>query len=791
MLPTLTQDLRLAARALRRSPGFTATATLTLAIGLGGMVAIIALVNGVLLRSLDFPQPGRLVAITSDEGASTSIGNFLDMARDATPVAQLAAYSDERLTLIGQGEAQSVAAISSVGLLNVLGTRPLLGRSLQPADEMYGAERVTVLSYSTWQSIFGGDRDIIGRHIVLNRSTVTVVGVMPSDFAFPDAGQQLWLPYQWSSAERVNRDQYFLSVIARLKDGVTIEQLRGRMAMSAAAFRRDYAQYNSTLRFTVEPLQEVMVGGARSRLYLFLGAVLCVLLITCANLANLQLARASLRRREIAVRRALGAGNRRIARQLLTESLLLTFAGGVAALAVGRMLLGWLVVTHRDILPRLENVRIDAPVVLCTIAMSVLAGLAIGSGPVLQLLAMRSSDALRENDRGGGVRLRARNALVISELALAVMLLVGAGLLVRSAIAASRVDPGFDPRNQLTWYMALGDSARSQLLTAMERVRAIPGVTSVAASSELPMSGRGIGAWFNILNRPVPSGTTPPAEAYRVVTANYFATVGIRLVKGRTLSDDDTRAHNPSLVVNEALANKYWPGRDPIGERVYLGAPDSRIVDSATIVGVVANTHDAGLRSDPVPEVFIPQTMLLRWGWLSFTARTSVAPEEIIPAVRKVMHDVAPTTPMLKVRTMEDIVRASSAGDRMALNLLSVLASVAVLMAALGVFGVLAYVVAQRRREIGIRMALGAERSAVRILVVRQGVTLAGVGVIIGLAGAAVLSGLLKSMVFGVRPGDPMTFAAVAVTLLGVALLASLVPAVRATRVDPVEALRE
>ncbi|MEP7345064.1 MAG: ABC transporter permease [Gemmatimonadaceae bacterium] len=800
MFDIVTGDIRHAIRSLGRSPVFTTVCVLTLALGVGANTAIFSLVNGVLVRPLDFPGPDRLVALgeAPEDGSvvgtslrGTTPGSFYAWQAGARSATHMAAWNGIRVTLTGFGEPESIVGVANTGdLFNVMGVPPLFGRTLRAEDDAFGAEPVVVLSSGMWQRYFGEDRDIIGRRITLQGAPTTIVGVMPSSFRYPE-GSTFWKPFAWSPEYRGNRDQYGLSVVARLRPGATETQLKNEMATVAQQLRTDYAQFNSKLRIGVAPLQETIVATVRPRLYLLMGAVVCVLLIACANLANLMLARAAARRHEIAIRQALGAVGTRIVRQLMTESLLLAVAGGVAALVVGRFLMRFLVAAHRDVLPRLDEIGLDFTVLLFTLGTALIAGLLFGLAPALQLARGKGSEALRESRRTTGGHVNARRALVVSEIALALMLLVGAGLLVRSARELARVKPGFDPDRLLTFQMTFSDSSVARTTESLDRLRAIPGVRAASVTSQLPVSGRGIGAWFNILSRPTPPGETPTGEPYRVVSPEYFTTAGIPLIRGRWLTTDDRRGNSQSVLINEALARKYWPQGNPIGEEIYLGAPDNRFFDRATIVGIVGDTRDGGLRADPLPQVFMPSALVPFWGSFSFVVRTSGDPMTIAGTVRTAMHDVAPLLPIRNMKVMTDVLDESIAEDRLALMLLGAIAGVALLMAAIGIFGVLAYLVSQRTRELGIRLALGAAPTGVRRLVVMEGIRLAAVGIAIGAIGALSMNRVMSSMVFGIGTTDPVTYVAVSLGLLGVAGLASWVPARRATKVDPMLALRD
>jgi putative ABC transport system permease protein len=797
MLETLRQDLRYAVRALRRTPAFTAIAVLTLALGIGANAAIFSIVNGVLLTPLSLPAPDRLLAIgegmrggAPNEMSSTSAASFFDWQRQAS-VVRLAGYSGREGVITDRGSAEPVAGIGVVGgLFDVLGARPLLGRTLTAADEDPRSEPTIVLSHGTWQRLFGGDRAVVGTTVVLNGTPRRIVGVMPPSFRFPDGRSAFWVPLRLDPAERTNRDQYYLGVVGRLRDGVSPARAAAELETIAARLRRDWPTYNSALRIVAVPFRETIVGDVRTRLLVLMGAVVFVLLITCANLGNLLLARAAARRREIAVRQAIGARAGRLVRQLFTESIVLALAGGLAGLAVGKAFLALLLAAQATTnLPRADEIALDGRVLLFTLGTALAAGALFGTVPAWQLARTRSTEALRQGTRGSMGHQLARRALVVSELALAMMLLTGAGLLLRSFVLLERVDPGFTGTHLLTFDLSVRDAARSFFPTAVERVAALPGVQSVALVSQLPVTGRGIGAWFNRIDRPLPPDVTPNGEAYRVVTPAYFATIGIPLRRGRLLRDDDRR-DRPAVVINEALARKYYPNEDPIGKPIYLGAPDNRLFDQAPIVGVVGDTRDAGLGSDALPAVYVPYAVMPSWPAFSFVVRTAGDPVATATAARATIRRLDPNVPIRALRSMDDVLAEAVAPARWSMTLMGVFAAVALVMAALGVFGVLSFLVTQRRRELGIRIALGAAPGTVRRMVVGQGLGLVAVGLALGLGGALALGRLMAGLLYGVSPTDAVTYAGVGVLLTLIAAAASYLPARRATRTDPVVVLQ-
>ncbi|MDP2577135.1 MAG: ABC transporter permease [Candidatus Palauibacterales bacterium] len=798
MIDSLTQDMRQAGRLLLKNRGFAAVVILTLALGVGVNTAIFSVVNGVLLKPLAFSEPEQLVALgegqldgSPDELGSTSAASFFAWQEQATSFSGMGGWSSGQGTLTGRGEPQTLSYVGEVGVLfAVLGRAPLLGRTLVEGDEESDAELVVVLSYSSWQRLFGGDVGAIGQSLTLNGRPRTVVGVMPPDFRFPDGSVDVWLPYQFSGEFRANRDQYFLQAIARLRPGETVEGARAEMETIASRLRTEHALFNTDLRINVLPFRSTLVADVRTRLWVLMGAVGFLLLITCANLANLFLAKASGRREEIAVRNALGADRGRLVRQLLTESLVLSVAGGAAAVLVGFAVLKLLMATLPGGLPRTEEIGLDPLVLLFTLAIALVSGLAFGIVPALQLSKMGPGGALREGTRSSARRGWSRSALVVSEVALALMLLAGAGLLVRSFGLLQKVDPGLRTENLLTFSVAVGESRPEFFATSLERIESLPGVRSAAIVSRLPVSGRGVGAWFNIFSRPLPEGETPPAVPYRVISPGYFETAGIPLIRGRPLTAADRLDGQRSVVISESLAKNFWPDGDPIGEKIYLGAPDNRLFEDATIVGIVGDTKDAGLDSDPLLNIYVPHAMMPYWREFSFVIRTEAAPTAVARAARSEIRALDASLPITSMRTMEDVLGESVASARWSMMLLGSFAGIALALAALGVFGVLSYVVTQRTRELGIRIALGATSQQIEGMVVRQGMTVALLGVVLGLGGGLATTRLMSSMLYGITSSDPLTYGVVLTLLVSIAGLAVYLPARRATRVDPMLALR-
>ena len=621
---------------------------------------------------------------------------------------------------------------------------------------------------------------------------------MPPDFAFFDYDYEYWVPARFDAAFRGNRDQFFLAGLARLAPGVGIDQATTQLNTVMDAIRRDYPQFTQNAVAGVAPLEEVLLDGVQRRLVLLMGAAGFVLLIACANLGNLLLARAASRRREMAVRQALGAGQARLVRHVLAESVWLAIAGGVAGLAVGAGLLRLLTAHLPQDLPRLGGIGLDPAVMLFTAVLAIAAGLIIGAFPAFQLAGGLPMAALRDGTRVVGRTGPLRAGLVSSQLALALMLLAGAGLLARSFVALLDVPPGFTADRLLTFTASLpaatyrtGADRAAFFERAASELERLPGVVAVTMTTTLPVAGRGNGAWFNRIDRPWPADQTPPGVPNRVVRANYFETMGIPVLRGRTFTAHDGLDGQRAVVVSESVARRFYPGEDPIGRHVFMGAPDNRVVPDSEIVGVVADVKQRGLDEERPEAVYAPHALVPGIGSVTYALRTTTDPASLGPAVRDVMRRLDPGVPLIRLQTMDDILGRALAPTRSSMLLVAVFAAVALTLAVIGVFGVLSYTVAQQTPEFGIRMALGATAPRVLWLVVLRGMLPVGIGAGLGVAGALALSRFLRGLLYGVTPTDPATLAAVTVLLLATAGIAVYLPARRATRVDPVQVLRE
>jgi putative ABC transport system permease protein len=806
-MDTIVRDVRYALRVLRARPAFTTLAVLCLALGIGANAAIFSVVNGVLLRSLPFPAADRLIAVTgevrergSEEGA-TSPPDFVDWRAQSTK-ADLAAYSRQTLSFRGADLPERLeAAVVSSNLFRVLRTAPALGRGFLPEEELPGHDRVAVLSNDLWQREFGGDRGILGKTIRLDATEYTVVGVMPSQFEFPIQAErtQLWVPLTLAgdSTFAQGRGNHFLHVVGRLASGATVAQAQAEVRAIAKRLEDQYPATNIGWSASVSPLQEQLVGGSRQTLLVLAGAVGFLLLIACANVANLMLARATMRAKEVAVRTALGAGRMRIVRQLLVESVILALLGGALGLLVASWGTDLLLSSAPTALPRVRDISVDWRVVGFTLVVSVLTGLLFGVVPALQVTRSDLHTTLKDTGRastGPGSAHRVRSGLVIAEVALSLMLLAGAGLMGASLVRLQSVDPGFRTENVLTARIDLSNvkyQSNAPVVAfydrLLERARTLPGVDAAGVVSALPLSGRNIAVGVNIEGeRPPAPGAFLHAEDFDIVSPDYFRVVGIPLRAGRAFTAHDDSTTPRVVVVNEAFAKKYWPNQSAVGKRLSVGFD----VDSLReVVGVVGDVRRGTLDTPPNPAMYVPlrQDAL---GSLFLAVRTRGRPSQLASALRREVTALDPDLALSRVQPLEEVLSSSLSRRRFTASLLGIFAGVALALSAIGIFGVMTTMVTQRTREIGIRMALGAQPRDVRALVVRQGATLAGIGLVIGLVGAVVLSRLLTGLLYGVSASDPVTLAGVALLLGSVALAASYFPARRATRVDPLEALR-
>jgi putative ABC transport system permease protein len=806
MFSTVFQDVRYAFRLLVRTPGVTIIALLTLALGIGANTAIFSIVDGVLLRPLSYADPDRLVLIqqldaTDPEVVSrTTPGTFYDVQQSSRSFDELAAYQAVSKTLTGKGDPERIDGVLSAGsILSVLGVQPQLGRVQTADDDRIGAARTVVLSDRLWQRLFGGRGDALGQTLVLDGEPHEVIGVMPKGFTFPDVGPDFWAPMQMTAKERASRTESFLLVLGRLRGGVSADAARSDLEIVMSRLRREFPLENANALLGAEPLRESVIADVSRLLWILMASVSCVLLIGCANLANLLLARATRRRQEIALRQAIGASRSRVVRQLLVESLVLAMLGGFAGVLTGHLFLDALVAWLPAGIPRIASATIDGRVMFFTIAVSAITGIIFGLAPAVQATRGEAATLIRGDMRTSTSRSTVRSALVVAEVAIAVLLLAGAGLLIRSFVRLQQVDPGFSADHVLTFNLRLEGpdyrDAPGRVRTVnqiVERLRVLPGVGAASASSYVPVTGLGTAAWFNIASRPVPPGATPPSTPYRVITPEYFRVMQIPLLRGRLLTEADGLEGTPSVVISESLARRFWRSPadgDPIGAQVWLGPPDNRFA-RGTVVGIVKDVKLGALAGDLTDAVYGVTSLMPFWRAFTFSVRTSGDPLSVAAEARQVVRELAPSIAVTAMQPMTDIVRRSAAPARASMLLLVLFAAIAAAMAAIGVFGVMSYVVNLRMRELGIRLALGARGADLQRMVLTDGLKQALAGVLLGLVASVWLTRSMRALLYGVDPGDPLTLAAVAGLLLATTVLACFVPARRATQIDPLSILR-
>ncbi len=822
MLETLIQDLRFGLRMLRKNPGFSLVAILTLALGIGANTAIFSVVNAVLLKPLPYPEPGQLVQlrIVRSGKPDTVIGSatFVATKAQSQSLARIAAYSGGDMTLTEAGSAEGVVAGAvTADFFPVLGVLPALGRNFTQEEDTPNGPKAAILGHGLWQSRFGGDAGVLGRTITLNEQSYTVVGILPARFQYPEPFQ-LWIPLALSETSAAlagyGEGMVLLKAIARLKPGVTLQQAQAELQTIGQRIQPATSGGNPRQRgeggegggargdsvLTLVSLHEQAVGDVKGMLLVLLGAVTLVLLIACANVANLLLARAATRQREMAVRVALGAGRLRVARQLLTESVLLSLAGGGLGLLVAFWGVWALGQWSGSSLPTLHGIGIDAWVLVFTLGVSVITGLLFGLVPAFQAWRTDVNVALKEDSRGdtGGQRQWLRHLLVVSEVALALVLLIGAGLLIKSFSRLRNVNPGFQTDGVLTFQVNLAEGKSSPqkvnfIKQIVERLKALPGVQAAAATDSLPLTDFSRIGVAEIEGRPPidfktakRSDVTPYSRP--TVTLDYFNTMGIQVRNGRAFTAQDVRSPAEVVIVNEAFEKHYFPGQSAVGKRIRL-LPSRAEVRWQTVVGVVNDVRQGGLAGDIMAEVYSPE-LEDAGGALSFVIRVTGEPTPLIAAVRATVAAVEPNQAIYNVMPMEQRLANITTSRRLNTVLLGSFAAVALLLAVVGIYGVTSYAVTQRRREIGVRMALGAQRGDVLRLVIGEGMKLVVIGALLGLGGALVLTRLLKTLLFGVSTNDPQTFIVIAALLIIVALLACWIPARRATKVDPLIALR-
>jgi len=817
-MQTLLQDLRYGLRILWKSPGFTAVAVLTLALGIGANTAIFSIVNGILLRPLPFTSPEQLVSIGGSDlqraptviNGSISYPNFRDVRTRNHSFSDVSAYQDNEGTLTGNGQTLHVFVENvSSSMFHLLGAQPSLGRGFLPSDDEPG-HLVAVMGEAFWRRYFNADPGVIGRVVNLNGRTFTVVGVMPTGFQFPVRAQarDLWLTFSRQSQSDNPKDTPMtemrgnngLSVIARLRPGVSVIQANDDVNAIARDLAKEYPDSDAQEGMGARSHLDELVGDTRTPLLVLFGAVGLVLLIACANVANLLLARASGRSREIAIRAALGASRGRVIRQLVAESLALSLAGAALGIVAANLGLASILKLYPTNLPRATDISIDYRVLLFTIALAILTGLIFGLVPALRVSSPNLTDAMRDGGRSssaGRSHNRLRSGLVVAETAIGVTLLIGAGLLIRSFSRLSHTDLGLNPNHVLTATFDLSETRYNSdqmdrfVDDLIARIRVLPGVISASGAVPLPLSEDHFIISFNFVDHPVPTADEPSAAFYDVLPG-FFETMQIPLVRGRTFDERDQRNSAPVMIVTKEFAKKYFPNQDPIGRHLKIGAGEGAARASyrtREIVGIVGDVRNSNIDRAPEASYYIPLPQLM-WGPPVLTIRTAGDPNAVTPDIRKILASMDPEAPLYNVRTMEDYLALDLGRARFQTVLLGLFAAIALLLTAVGLYGVMSYTVVQRTQEIGIRVALGASRSEVLQMVLARSFRMTGFGLLLGILGAIALTRLLSGLLYEVKPFDPITFLAVSALLGGISLLASYVPAWRAARVDPMVALR-
>lgn len=808
-MDTLLQDLRYSLRNLVKSPGFTAIALVTLSLGIGANTAIFSVVNAVLLRALPYADPDRLVVLMHEGRSSNSAANFLDWKRDSHVFQNMGAAEAWSPNLTGVDRPEQIVGLHvTADIFPVLGVKPILGRTFSPDEDQIGHDHEVVLSYGFWQRRFAGATDVIGRTVEFNAEPYTIIGVMPPGFRFAPfwaTRAEVWGPLPLNPADRVVGSK---RIFARLKPGISLAEAQAEMAGITARMEKEFPGTNKGVAVT--SLKQLVVGDLRPALLVLLGAVGFVLLIACANIAHMLLARASTREREIAVRTALGASRGRMVRQFLTESAMLALAGGCLGILIAQWGLRAVLAWAPDGITQFGSIALDGPVLTFAVAVSLITGIAFGLAPALQSTAVDLTTSLKEGSRGAGTGRhsnRIRKLLIASEFALALVLLAGAGLMIRTFVALTTLDPGLNPHHVLTMIVSvagakdIGAKDRSSFYQqSLEQIRTLPGVMSASAINHLPLAGDDWNLPFFIEGRPIPRRGEGPDGTYRVVLPAYFHTMNIALLRGRDFSTRDNQNAPGVVIVNQFLAKRYWPDQDALGKRISVGldADGSPSRQWLTIVGVTQNVVRKDWNAPAGEELYLPFLQSREYStnaspfskYMSFVVRTAGDVNPQIAPVENAIRALDKTVTISEVETMDDIIADANAQPRFYLYLLTAFAAVALVLAAVGIFGVMSHSVSQRRHEMAVRMALGARRAEVMRLVLGESMLLAAAGGAMGFLAALALTPLMKTLLYGVQRTDPLTFAAVVVVLAVVALLAGYIPARRATMVDPVVALR-
>lgn len=805
-MANIAQDIKLGLRMLRKSPGFTVVAVLSLALGIGANTAIFSLVDAVLLRPLNFRDPGRLSIIWEDASFAgfprntPAPGNYVDWKSQNQTFEDVAAMDWATLNLTGDGEPEKLEGNAlTANFLPLLGVKPLLGRYFLPDEDKPDAARVAIISYGLWQRRFGGEESIVGKEILLNDHKTTVIGVMPAGFQILDKNMDVWVPAAFTPAQLADRGSHYLTVVGRLKPGVKQSEANADIVTITKRIAHDHPDEAKQLAAYVVSMRDQITGEIRPELIVLLAAVGFVLLIACANLANLQLSRAAQRTREIAVRSALGAGRWRLARQLLIESLMLAIAGGVGGLLLAYWSFSFLKQLVPDGMVLSANLSINSGVFLFTLLVTVIAGILFGLAPARNAGKIDLNEALKQTSGRGQTSTNRglRRILVVSEVALSLILLVGAGLLIKTFVHLRQVGLGMRPDHLLAVRTQLSDTKYKGLDQripfydgVLERVKALPGVQSAAYTMAIPLTWKGGTTGFVVEGHPNPQ--LDHDAVTRQVSPDYFKTLGTPLLEGREFTRQDGRSSQPVAVINQTMARQYWDGEDPIGRRFSRFEDEKGQPRWITVVGIIQDIREMGLVAPLKAAMYFPysQTEVQWTAPRELVVKTAEDPLTLASAVRSAVWEVDPSQPVSDIRPVEKILWDEVVQQRLGMTLLAVFAGLALLLAAIGIYGVFAYSVAQRTQEIGVRMALGATPGRVLRLVMSDAMLLAAFGIVLGLAGSFALTRLMSTLLYGVSTTDPLTFALVPVILAAVSVIASYLPAYRATRVDPISAVR-
>jgi predicted permease len=803
----LLQDIRYSLRLFRRYPLFSGIIIISLSLGIGANTAVFSLLNAVLLRTLPYAEPGRLAVVWEDNTHFgfpknlTSPANYKDWAAQSVSFEQLAATRELSLNLTGDGEPEEAQVVgATANLFSVMGVRPILGRDFRAEDDRAGAGKVALLSHGLWTRRFGGDPGVINKTVYMNDEPYSVIGVMPRGIDFPARGTQVWIPVAFTPSDWARRTSHFLRVVGRLKPGVSLEQAQSEMKNVAENLKRAYPDANANSGILLVGLKDDLIGDVRPTLLILMVGISCVLLIACSNTANLMLVRTARRRREVAMRMALGASRARLVRQLLTESLLLAVISGIVGLLIAPLSFSLLSILVPPGIAAGTELKLEPLALVFTLAISLLTALLFGTIPALQSAGVSLLETLKQGgtySAVGGKSRRLQKGLVIAEVSMAFLLLIGAALMVQTYVRLRKVNLGFRPEGVLTLRTPIAgvkyqESGPRQAFfqEVLNRVRALPGVESAGYTSYLPLTTKGTSKGFLIEGQPPPGPGQTPLALFRIVSPSYFETLGIPLIKGRQIDRTDGTSSPQVAVINEAMAKKFWPDTDPVGRRFTL--PGVSQQNPVTIVGVVGDVRETGVNADMRPAMYLsflqlPQANLIP---SDLAVRTSIDPASVAASVRQQIWSVDPAQPVVDVRTMEQIVDSEVRDRKVNMWLLSLFAGVAILQAILGIYGVLASIVVQQTREIGLRMALGATPANVLRLIWGEGMLLVGLGIALGLIASIVLVRFVSSLLFGVGATDPVTFVVASLGLLATAAVAIYIPARRAMKIDPMEALR-